>query len=498
MELVIFFTVFFAFAFTVYKAKLFKLTEVPVILLILLVSLKFGAGQVINKYYFDRYENQQHSDIYKYFEDGHELYKIALENPKVYFKIFSGLYESDPSTAKYVNRLSNWKTHTDNYLKTMNYKDSNPFNSNRAMARINSLFCFISQGYIPTQTLIFSFLSFLGIILVYLTFLSNLRLPNWLSFVALCCSPSLLIWTSSIQKESLMMLGIGLFSYAVFRKQKNYLLILPASLLLLYISYFNLLLLFLAWSLVLVYQKSFKWFFISICGGLASFFLMASISSFNPMDPIASRFNLQNKIGKGGFYLESVNNGNMVYFEHDDFKKISQTLNTKKENNLTYFELPKQTQVFDYKDGVSRVVKRNLENDQGWYYQKLHYTPAKSYVLHRMIEPDAISFISHFACAIENTMTIPYYKLSIITVPFFLESLILYALAALFFVLNFNNIKSYYSSDNVFLLLFAFFSILLIGYSTPIVGNIIRHKTIAMLFLIMLVMRIGFQSTSKK
>lgn len=465
----------------------------PILLLIILLSLKFGAGQIINKYYFDRYENQQHADIYKYFEDGHELYKIALESPVSYLSLLTGIGKNDPSLAPFIDRLSNWKTHTDNYLKTMNYKDANFFSSNRTMARINSLFCFISQGNVATQTLIFSFLSFLGIVLVYLTFLKDLRLPPWLSFTTLCCSPSLLIWTSSIQKESLMVLGIGLFVYAVFRKKKNYLLLLPASVLLLYVSYFNLAILAGSWVLSIIYQKSMKWFFISIGSGLITFLFLASFSSFNPMSLITSRYNLQNKIGKGGYYLESVEHGNIVYFDHDKFEELKNNLATKKDNDLTFFKLTQHTKVCDYQDGETAATIRSLNDGQGWYYQKLHFIPAKSYILHKMLKPEPLPFISHFACALEYTMTIPYYKLSLSTIPFYLESLILYALALLFFILNFKHFKNYYSAGNIFLLLFAFFSIVLIGYSTPIIGNMIRHKALAILFLIVLVMRIGFK-----
>lgn len=498
MDIIIFIAIAFVLVYTLYKAKVFKLTGVSIVLLILLLAVKFGAGQIINKYYFDRYENQQHSDIYKYFDDGHELYKIAKENPTAYVKIFSGLYQNDSSLDQYVNRLSNWKKHTDNYVKTMNYTDANLFSSNRTMARINSLLCFASQGNLMSQTLMFSFISFLGITLIFLTFLSNLKLPPWLSFSALCCSPSLLIWSSSIQKESLLVFGIGLFVYAVFRKNKNYLLLVLACILLLYTAYFILVILIGSWILVMIYQKSIKWFFASIVSGVLLFLLLPSFTNINPMEPITSRYNLQNKIGKGGYYLESIKSGNVVYFEHDEFEKIKSGLKTKTENDLIFFELDEQSQVYNFINGSSTHAKRSLGKDKGWHYQKLHFTPAKSYILHKMLKPELLSFVSHFACALEYTMTIPYYKLSLSTVPFYLESLVLYALGLLFFILNIRNFKHYYSAENLFLLLFAFSSIVLIGYSTPIVGNMIRHKTLAMLLLIVLTMRIGFEKVNKE
>ena len=192
--------------------------------------------------------------------------------------------------------------------------------------------------------------------------------------------------------------------------------------------------------------------------------------------------------------MESVQNGNIVCFEYDEFQKLK--LNTKNQHNLIHYQLTEKTKVYDFHDGERSLTQRNLEDDQGWYYQKLKYIPAKSYVLHKMLKPEVGAFISHFTCALENTMTIPYYKLSMITVPFYIESLVLYILAAFFFILNLRHFKGYFSSDNVFLWLFAFLSIILIGYSTPIVGNIIRHKTLAMLFLIVVVLRIGFQTTN--
>jgi hypothetical protein len=289
-----------------------------------------------------------------------------------------------------------------------------------------------------------------------------------------------------------------MFVYSVFRKEKKYVLSIISAVLLLFVSYHTLILLLISWGLMLLYTKTTKWFFVGLSSGLAAIILVSTFTKINPMSPIVSRYNLQNKIGKGGYYLESINKGNIVYFQHDEFETLKTTIKSKKENNLLFFELTDEIQVFDYKDGANSYVKRALKIDEGWYYQKLHYVPAKSYVLHKMLAPEFLPFVSHFVSAVEYTMTIPYYKVGISTLPFYLESIILYSVGLLFFLLNIRRLKSYCSSINLFLVLFSFFSIVLIGYSTPIVGNIIRHKAVIMPFLIVLIIRIGFDKKQLK
>lgn len=453
---------------------------------------------MINQYYFERYENQAHSDIYKYFEDGHELYKIALENPAAYFKIFSGLYENDENTFEYVNRLHNWKAQTSQYKKAMNYQDANFFSSHRSMARVNSLLCFATRGYLPSQTLLFCFMSFVGIILIYLTFLSQVKLPPWLMVGILCCSPSLLIWTSSIQKESLMVFGIGMFVYGLFRTKKNAVLITFGAIILLFVSYFNLVLLILAFCASLVYSKGLKSLIVVATTAVALLMLIISLSSINPLNPIASRFNLQNKIGKGGYYMESISNGNIVYFTHDNFERLKPNLSSKIQNDLIHFDLPSDILVFDFAEGIQSKTQRLLSNDEGWYYQKLHFVPAKSYVPADMLKPEIQSFTNHFIGAIRNTLTIPIYEWNKNAFPFYLECMLMYLMAAAVVFIKIKQRQKTVTAKSLFLLTFAMLSLLLIGYSTPVLGNIIRHKSLAILFLIVLLLRNSFYQKALK
>jgi len=494
LELIIFFAAVLLLSYIIFKAKMFKQTGIPVLLLLVLLALKFGSGLVVNNYYFDRYEEQKHSDIHKYSTDGHELYKIALENPKAYFKIFCGLYENDPSTVQYVNRLKNWKSHTGNYVKTMGYQEAKLFSSSRSMARINSLVFFVSRGHLPTQTLIFSFLSFCGIALLFVTFLKNLSVKNWISFSILCLAPSLLIWTSSIQKESLIILGIGLISHTLFSKNKNIISLFMGAILLLYVSYFTLLILMLSWFLMALYRRSSKLFFTTIGAAFVAFILLSTLNNFNPMKPITSRYNLQNKIGKGGYYLESLEKGNIVYFEFAEFEKLKNTLNVKNQNSLTCYELTGDLVVLDFQDGTHSDETHTLNSQSGWYYQKLKYVPAKSYVEHKILKSELMSFLSHTGSALIHTVAIPYYHISTLTIPFYIESILLFTFL-LFLLFNNFKIKNLVpSSENMFILLFILTSLLLIGYSTPIVGNIIRHKAPAMALLIIMALRVGFKS----
>src|SRR5690606_20775170 len=87
---------------------------------------------------------------------------------------------------------------------------SDNLNDNRFIIRLNSLIRFISFGNYWVHVLFFCFLSFSGIILLYRVF-STFVSRKKILFYALLGVPTISFWGSGITKETIFILGAGVF-----------------------------------------------------------------------------------------------------------------------------------------------------------------------------------------------------------------------------------------------------------------------------------------------
>ena len=198
-------------AYLTVRLPFFSLAELPVwaspVLFLLKLVFGFALWAVYTFYYTDR----STSDIYKFYDDAHYIHMAYHENKSAFIGLMTG--SEDSSLHVYTNQMKNWER---------NFNTAVPFNENRFMIRLNALMMLVSGENIHVHTILFCFLSFIGCILLLKLFQSFFEPCKKKWAIVTILFPSFLFWTSGGLKESLIILGIGLFLYGfLFLRQRG-------------------------------------------------------------------------------------------------------------------------------------------------------------------------------------------------------------------------------------------------------------------------------------
>lgn len=174
----------------------------------LLFLLKVVAGTALWAVYTYIYPDRNTADIFKYFDDSFHMYKALPHHPVDYLKMVLGYQNDTPEfLQKYYLQMNNWERQY----------ESNLYNDAHTIIRFNAVVRLISFGEFHVHTVMAAFLSTLGSVGIYRTFVHRLpgseRLLLWSVFLM----PSVLFWSSGVIKESLLFFGMGLLLYQLYR-----------------------------------------------------------------------------------------------------------------------------------------------------------------------------------------------------------------------------------------------------------------------------------------
>jgi hypothetical protein len=193
--------------------------------------VKIICGFILTWIYTSYYPDRKTADIYKYYDDAKVMYSSLPEKPADYVKMISGIGNDNPYfDTTYYMKMNNW------------YKryDFGTYNDNHTIIRFNALVMPLAFGSFHVHTVFMCFFSFVGLWLLCHVFIRLLRGKKWLVFLSVFCIPSVLFWGSGVLKEGILLFSIGLLFYAFYkmveeRKRKgwNFLLLLIALFLLL-------------------------------------------------------------------------------------------------------------------------------------------------------------------------------------------------------------------------------------------------------------------------
>ncbi len=110
---------------------------------------------------------------------------------------------------------------TEEYYRKMNnwfrQYESEVHNDAHTVIRFNALVRLISFGEFHVHTVIAAFLSTTGMVAIYRTFVKKLPGRERLLMIAIFLLPSVLFWASGVIKESLLFFGLGILIHQVFR-----------------------------------------------------------------------------------------------------------------------------------------------------------------------------------------------------------------------------------------------------------------------------------------
>lgn len=377
-------------------------------------GLKVLAGILLVYIYLDYYSDRGSADMFKYYDDGRAIWESTRGNNKDFVKIISGIYNQDEYALlkdKYLLNTNHWDR-----------ADFVPFRyENRLIIRINAALMPLTGGNFGLHLLFFIFIAFIG---QYFLFKSIATfIPKKISFLIIFLFPSLLLWTSGILKEAIIIFIIGLWFYGLkMLIDKKYvlsvILLLISTLIAATVKVYIIIGLYLSILPLIIYKiiKKYKVWQVYLC---VFFIYILSIPLLKYLFGLDLLTLIVNKLELTTNLAISENAGSMI-------------------------------------------------------------NPLK-------LDPTLFSFIINAPLAIINTFFRPFINdiNSLIIIPSFIENLILILLTIIAIIFRKKEITQKEQNILLFFLSFVIIETLLIGYTTPILGATVRYRIFPMLFFLL-------------
>lgn len=230
MEILLTLIYMIIFLFVIRRAKFFDIPGLTKNKLSIFFIIKVLCGIGLTFIYTYYYKQRATADIFKYFDDGKIMYVSIFNHPYDYLRMVTGFGSESSDLNVYYDMM--------NYChRGINY---GLYNDYITMIRFNAAVDLFSFGYYSVHTVFMVFISFIGLTAIYKTFQLMLQ-GKWVElYVVVYFIPSILLWTSGVLKEGIMMLGIGLLclslSKIIERFSVKYMFLFVFSFVLLFIS----------------------------------------------------------------------------------------------------------------------------------------------------------------------------------------------------------------------------------------------------------------------
>lgn len=304
-------------------------------------------------------------------------------------------------------------------------------NDDRTLIRFNAIVLFFSFGYYHVHTVFMNFLALIGLVALYKTFIAFLPDRKIELFFAVFLFPTVLFWGSGVLKEGLILFSLGIFLYSFFRilKSRNSLLLNLAIL-------------------------SFSLFMLSI---IKVYVLLCMIPAIISMI----------------FIKLSGNNRIILKFSLTHIILIIAALNI-------HYIFPEYN------------VLEMLQIKQRDFYNVAQLWEAGSAINIGRLEPNLWSFIIHIPRALFTTFFRPHLleANSLFLYAAALENMIVIILL-IFYLFHLNKRAGEKALVILFCLSFVILLALLIGWTTPIMGAIVRYKLPLLPFVVFILLFIS-------
>jgi hypothetical protein len=357
-----------------------------------------------------------------------DIYKY-FDDSKV---IYDSLWSKPADFFHMITGTGNNTPAFDHYYTEMNFwarrVDSGLYNDSHTIIRFNALLRLFSLGHYQVHTVVMCFLSLSGLTAIYKTFVQALPDKKRELLFAIFLLPSVLFWGSGVLKEGLIFFALGLLIYHTQRLFSS-----------------RALLMCIFTTLLLALSKFYVW--LAIFPGILLMIWVNKSSAKNPFLKYAVIFAVVGCIG----------------LNIDTFSDIQNPLVTLSQKQYEFTELASG----NFTDANHKPI------------------PQASSTIHiNRLEPTLFSFISNAPQALANTFLrpFPWEMRSAMMLPAGLETwiLLLFILLCILFPLPLNQIRWEYV---LFCFSFVLIQFLIIGETTPILGAVVRYKTIALPFL---------------
>lgn len=191
------------FLWVISRLKFFKQCGLSKKYLYSAFMLKIIFGTFLIFIYSCYYTDRTTADIFKYFDDSYHMHKALLNNPKDYFQMLLGIDNDSEYFNQYYREMNNWFRKKENVM----------YNDAHTIIRFNALVRIFSFGIIHVHTVVICFLSLCGLTAIYTLFKKHLNERKKLFAFFLFYTPSVLLWTSGVLKEGLLIFALGMIFY---------------------------------------------------------------------------------------------------------------------------------------------------------------------------------------------------------------------------------------------------------------------------------------------
>jgi hypothetical protein len=422
---------------------------------------------------------QLYGDAYNFMNDSRILCEFGQENPLEYLKLMLGIANEPVLFEQTILSDTNiWS-----------YGANGDFiNDNRLIIRINSILHFISFGNIYTHAILLSFLSYIGILLLYKIFVKFMTNPR-VSFFLMVAFPSIGFWSSGITKESLLLLSLGLFFYGFFqlRQQKSLLnfILFSIGVLMLLFNKPHVGLIILALSPLLIIGHLTQWkkrvlYFFPLVITIATIVLTYAPTQINLLDKVSYKQKDLINMGKGGIFF--VTDSSFCAFDYEYLENFE----SKADQKITVLKETKgEYKLFGPHSFNALTIKPDVQKEYGVY---LIQPPSLSHIPVTPIDYNRTTLLTSIPEVLQNTIIRPYPwdpGSSLKYFPF--ASNILLIVLIIFGCLNRKKTSGKEKYLLSYFIISAILILLLIGWTTPILGAIVRYKIAAeLLFIIAL------------
>lgn len=430
--------------------------------------VKLAAGAIFIFVYSNYYGGGElTADAGKFLKEGAILANVFYEAPLDYFKFLLNL-ETSEMVRSYLHATTHWAGDPNAVL-----------NDSKNLVKIHSLFHLVSFGYYPIHLIFSCFVSLFGVYHLTKAF-SHFTAFNekWL-FLLLLLAPSALFWTSGLLKEPFLFLGIGLFCRGLINETKW----VKKSCYLAFGLFF--LLSFKPYSLVCILLAWFVYvLFINIQRKIIAFGILIGISSIfltYLLSVEQSRFTtfISHKqsdfigISKGGTYIRN----DSCFFIFDDAQlKLLEI----REGDYYLKEKTPVEYIFPYtKNSPKKTIA--YPNSEPWEFG-YKYQKCGSFIPVDYIDNSSTQLVKNIPQAIKNATFRPYFNDpgSDFKYLAFLEIWLLFG-TLLFTFIQRRKLKQKEFAMIMALATFSIALLLLIGWTTPVLGAIVRYRFSAFL-----------------
>ncbi len=482
MEILLSLTYFALFLWIIGRMPFFSSDGLTARTVGIVFSLKVLSGFGLWLIYSYYYKERNAADIFKYFDDSKVMFDAIHTRPMDYFQMLFGLGNDKPAFNQYYLQMHNWA----------GQYESNLYNDNHTIIRLNALFRLFSLGYYQVHSVFISFLSLIGLVALYRSFAPLLPGKKKWVMVAVFFIPSVLLWGSGVLKEGVILFGIGLLIFHWFRLiQRGFsvssLLWVAFSVSLLLATKFYILvsitpgLAYITW--ISRTEKRFVFLkFVVVMGAYAALGLGVKyfIPNYDPLQVLSIKQRDFVALAKGGALLRT--DTAMIFLtteqRKNDLQEIdhTQTYNLRPGTAFAYWhDYTIEEDTLFGKQGINPAVF-TMENDMPRSGSLIYMTP---------LEPTVSSFLRSLPMALINTCLRPFpnevNSLMLITPSLEIFVYLIFVCLCLFF----RRKKVEHPEYALFCFSFAMILFVITGLTTAVLGALVRYKVPGLPFLLL-------------